>query len=47
VKKKTLEKINKSRKIVQEYTVLYKERLKMLRENINKYKNEICALQSQ
>lgn len=26
---------------------MYKERLKQLRETINKFKDEICALQSQ
>lgn len=46
-KKETLEKIVNSRQRVQEHTVMYKERLKKLRENINKYKDEICALQSQ
>lgn len=46
-KKKTVEKLIKSRKKVQEYTVMYKERLKKLRDTINKFKDEICALQSQ
>lgn len=47
IKKKTVEKMIKSRKRVQEHTVMYKERLKKLRETINKFKDEICALQSQ
>lgn len=47
VKRKTVDKIIKARKRVQEHTVMYKERLKKLRETINKFKDEICALQSQ
>jgi len=47
IKKTTVEKMIKSRKRVQEHTVMYKERLKKLRESINKFKDEICALQSQ
>lgn len=47
IKKTTIDKIKKSRKKVQEHTVMYKERLKKLRETINKFKDEICALQSQ
>lgn len=47
IKKTTVEKMIKSRKRVQEHTVMYKERLKKLRETINKFKDEICALQSQ
>lgn len=47
IKKKTVEQLVKARKKVQNHTVLYKERLKKLRETIDKYKDEICALQSQ
>lgn len=47
VKKTTLDQILKARKKVQEHTALYKERLKKLREAINKYNVEICAMQSQ
>lgn len=47
LKKTTLKKMIKSRKRVQEHTLMYKERLKLLRETINKFKDEICALQSQ
>lgn len=47
IKTKTVAKLIKSRKRVQEHTVMYKERLKKLRETINKFKDEICALQSQ
>lgn len=47
IKKETLTKIMSARKKVQEHTVMYNERLKKLREAINKYSDEICALQSQ
>lgn len=47
IKKTTVDKLKKSRKRVQEHTIMYKERLKKLRETINKYKDEICAMQSQ
>lgn len=47
IKKNTVDQLVKARKKVQEHTVLYKERLKKLRETIDKYKDEICALQSQ
>jgi len=47
VKKTTVNKIIKARKRVQEHTAMYKERLKKLRDTINKFKDEICALQSQ
>lgn len=47
VKKTTLDQILKARKKVQEHTALYKDRLKKLREAINKYNDEIYAMQSQ
>lgn len=47
VKKTTLYQIIKARKKVQEHTVMYKERLKKLREAINKCNDENCAQQSQ
>ncbi|VVC28917.1 YEATS [Cinara cedri] len=47
IKKNTVNQLVKARKKVQDLTVLYKERLKKLRETIDKYKDEICALQSQ
>jgi len=46
-KKTTVNQIIKARKRVQEHTIMYKERLKKLRDTINKFKDEICALQSQ
>lgn len=47
VKKDTVKQLLQARKKVQEHTIMYKERLKRLREHVNKYKDEICALQSQ
>lgn len=47
IKKKTVDELIVARKKVQSHTVLYKERLKKLRETIDRYKDEICALQSQ